>query len=190
MPPDTMSSPLETGMRSAARLKRWLWLPVMIPLMWGWMRLVSDADRLYGWLYSEDIAPPTSADYRHAAVVFWGALLTPLVIGVVAAVVAFRQQHTARWPLTEAAITIVPLLALVAGVTGSPPGSGPVGQLVEAVLVGAHLLVGGGIVVALANVGACARHRRWGRLTLSGFVSSLGLLYLFWLYAFIIYINT
>jgi hypothetical protein len=172
-------------------MKRWIWIPAMAPVMWALWRLVASADRLFAWQYSDKYAPPTTADYTRAAITFWGALLTPVVVGSVAAVVAFRRKRPAHWSIPETCIAAIPLLALVLGICWpSCLGSGWLGRLLEVVLFAAQFLLGGVIVMALLNLGACARRREWGKLVLSVLVSGGGMLYLLWWYAFIIYIDS
>jgi hypothetical protein len=158
--------------------------------MYGLFRLVCWADCLYGWQYSPECEPPTAADYARAAIVFWGSLLTPLCIGLVAAVVAFRKRHPARWPWGELGIVGLPALVLLGGVIRPFWDDRWPGKILWYILVYANFLVGGAIVLALLNLGASLRRRKWGRLALSAVVFGAGLLYLFWLYAFIIYLDT
>ena len=162
----------------------------MAPVMWALWRLVLSADRLYAWHYSENYLPPTQADYAYAAIVFWGALLTPVTVGLVMAVVTFRREGTARWPIAETCIVAVPLLALSSGLVHPLADDTWLGNLLLGVLLWANFVVGGVVVTALLNLGACLRHRGWGRLALSALVSCGGTVYLLWLYAFIIYIDT
>ena len=172
-------------------MKRWLWIPVMIPVMWGLLQLVISADRLYGWQYSESIPRPTAADYTRAAVTFWGALLTPLLVGLVAAVVAFRRKYTPHWSVPETVIVAFPYLAVALGTLGAfLYKSTSLGSACTYVMTWACLLVGGAVVVSLFNLGTCVRLRMWKKFTLSAFAFCAGTFYLLWLYAFIIYIDT
>lgn len=42
---------------------RWLWLPLMAPVMWGLFELVCWVDRLFAWEYSPEYDPPTRVDF-------------------------------------------------------------------------------------------------------------------------------
>ncbi len=171
-------------------MKRWILILVMAPVMYGLFRLVCWADCLSAWHYSES-NPPTSADYIRAAIVFWGSLLTPLCIGLVTAVVAFRKQYPAHWSFGEMCIVGLPISVLIVGIVCPPFGdTNLTGRIIWYILLYANIFVGGAIVLALFNVGTSIRHRKWGKLSLSILVCCAGLLYLFWLYAFIIYIDT
>lgn len=171
-------------------MKRWLWLIAMAPVMYGLFRLVCWADCLHGWRYSPECEPPAPADYTRAAVVFWGSLLTPLGVGLVAAAEAFRKRYPARWPWGELGIVGLPALVLLGGIIRPFWGNSWPGEILWHILIYANFLVGGAIVLALLNAGACLRHRKWGKLALSALSGVLGLLYLLWLYAFIIFLDT
>jgi hypothetical protein len=171
-------------------MKRWIWIIVMAPVMWGLWRLVVWADRLHAWQYSAQYAPPTEIDYARAAIVFWGALATPLLVGFAACVVAFRREYQERWPTVELILFALPWFVLYGSLLPIAKSlGGAVGYLEEALLIG-NILIGGTIVVTLQNIGACLRHRKWGKFTLSTLACCVGFLYLFWLYAFIIYLDT
>ncbi|MBT5608760.1 MAG: hypothetical protein HN742_31865 [Lentisphaerae bacterium] len=174
-------------------MKRWTWVVAMAPVMLVLFKLVCWADCLHAHNYDPyEIPPPTATDFTRAAIVFWGALLTPLVVGLVAAVVAFRRSRPAHRPIAESCIVAIPLLVLLQGILwpSTLPDSGCVGMLPWGILLGAQFLLGGVVVMALQNLGACARHHNWRRLLLSTLVACGGMLHLFWLYAFIIYIDT
>ena len=173
-------------------MKRWLWIPVMAPVMWGLLQLVISADRLYAWQYNQDsVLPPTAGDYTRAAVTFWGASLTLLLVGLVAAVVAFRRKHLPHWSVPEMVIVAFPYLALALGsLRGDLYKSNSVGSACWSVMFWACLFVGGAVVVSLFNLGACVRQRMWGKFALSIGTFCAGMLYMLWLYAFIIYIDT
>jgi hypothetical protein len=172
-------------------MKRWIWILAMVPVMWGLLQLVISADRLYAYLYSDGFAPPTPADYARAAVTFWGALLTPVLVGLGAAVVAFRRKYPPRWPFLEMAIVAFPYLGFAAGSLGGfLYKSNSAGHACWYAMMGAYLVVGGAVVVSLLNLGACVRQREWGKFALSSVVLCAGMLYLLWLNAFIIYIDT
>jgi hypothetical protein len=179
-------------MKTMLTLKRYLLIPAMIPVMlvlWG---LVLSADRLHGWKYSENIAPPTQSDYTFAAVVFFASLLTPLFFGLIAAIVAYYKKYRACWPLLEIGIVASIYLMFITGAVFKNLFTKI--EYIEYVavigIVGASCLVGGVIVTVLINAGACVRQRSWGKLASSVLVFLGGMLYLFWLYAFIIYIDT
>ncbi|MFH0825385.1 MAG: hypothetical protein V2B18_21750 [Pseudomonadota bacterium] len=171
-------------------MKRWLWILAMAPVMFGLFQLVCWADCLHAWQYSPKYDPPTTVDYVRAAIVFWGALLTPVCVGLVTAVVAFRKQYPARWPFGGMCIVVLPMLVLYGGVIWPFDDNSFVGRILWFILSYSNFIAGGAIVMGLLNLGACIRHRKWGKLTLSALAFCVGWLYLFWLYAFIIYIDT
>ena len=171
-------------------MKRWIWVLVMAPVMLGLFNLVRWADCLHSWQYSSEHSPPTAADHARAAIVFWSALLVPIIVGLATAVVAFRQKYPARWPIAESSVVGVVWLTFVAGAFCPLAENTWLSRLILGVLVSAHLVVGGVVVITLLNLGACARVRKWGRLALSALLFGGGMLYLLWLYAFIIYIDT
>jgi hypothetical protein len=149
------------------------------------------ADRLFAWQYSDKFDPPTTADYVRAAVTFWGAFLTPAVVGLTAAIVTFRRDRRAQWPIAESCIVAIPLLALLERLLWpSSLNEGWPAMTLWGLLLGAQFILGGVTVMALQNLGACARDYNWGRLSLSLLVAFGAMLHLFWLYAFIIYIDT
>ena len=173
------------------KTKRWIWILAMAPVMWGLLQLVIWADRLHAWQYSPNYAPPATADFTRAAVVFWGTLLTPIFVGLVAAIVAFRRKYPPRWPVLEMTIVAIPYLLLAMGsLTGGLYKSNWVGVAFRHAINGAYLLIGGAVVLALLNMGACVHQRMWGKFALFAVVLSGGMLYLFWLNTFIIYIDT
>jgi len=171
--------------------KRWTWIVGMAPAMWGLHQLVIWADRLHAWQYSDKFARPTAADFSRAAVVFWASLLIPLLAGCVAAILAFRRRVPSVWPLLEASIVAMPYVAgiLVAAGVGFP-GPGRLADLLAFVLLWASVLVGGSVAATGHNLGACVRQRTWGRFALSVGVVFVGMLYLFWFSAFVIYVDT
>ena len=57
-------------------------------------------------------------------------------------------------------------------------------------IVGASCLVGGVVAVVPMNLEPCVRQRNWGKFANSVLVLIGAMLYLFWLYAFIIYVDT
>lgn len=150
----------------------------MAPVMWALWRLVLSADRLHGWHYSENIPPPTDADKAFAALVFWAGALTPALIGLAAGVWAFRRELAPRWPVLEMAVAALPFAVLASGLMS------------ERAIMIASLLAGGTVVSALMNLGACARHGDWRKGAASAAAVLGGMLYLLWLYAFIIYVDT
>lgn len=172
-------------------MKRWIWIPAMAPVMWALWRLVLSADRLHAWHYSESYPPPAPADYTYAAFAFWTALLTPAVMGLVAAVMAFRRKHPPCWPAIEIVIVAIPYLAMgIGSLTGVLYESNSAADACWLAIMWACLFVGGAIVVTLLNLGACMRQRMWGKFALSAGLFCAGTLYLFWLNSFIIYIDT
>lgn len=178
-------------MKARMGVKRWLWIPAMAPVMWVLWRFVVSADRLYAWHYSEGYAPPTPADYTYAAIAFWTALLTPALVGSVTAFIAFRRKYRADWPFLELTIVVIPWLTGVTGeLTHALYSSQWVGTALWQIISRASLLVGGAVVISCLNIGACVSRRKWGRLALSALVFCAGMLYLLWLNAFIIYLDT
>ena len=153
----------------------------MAPVMWVLWRLVLSADRLYAWQYNPNVAPPTTSDYTHASITFWGALLTPVVVGLTAAAIAFRRRQASRWPILETTVVAFPWLILM---------SGRLSNVFLCAIVAGYLLVGGAVVLSCSNVAACVVQRTWGRLALSAMVLCAGLLYLFCLNFSIIYVDT
>jgi hypothetical protein len=69
-------------------------------------------------------------------------------------------------------------------------GQGPWERVVVSVIFAANLLMGGVVVMVCQNAGACIRQRKWGRLGVSAIPFLGGMIYLCWLYAFIIYVDT
>jgi len=172
-------------------MKRSICFLVMAPVMCGLLQLVIWADRLHAWQYSSNFAPPTTADFTRAAVVFWGALLTPIAVGLVAAVMAFRRKYPPRWPVLEIAAVAFPYLAIATGsLTGVLYKSNIAASACWYTIMWACLFVGGAVVVSLLNLGASVRERMWGKSALSALALCTGTLYLFWLNVFIIYIDT
>lgn len=172
----------------------------MAPVMWALLQLAHWADRLFAWQYSpEYFSPPTAADFTRAAIVFWGALLTPIFIGLVAAIVAFRKKYQPRWPILESLIVAFPYLPTGISLlsdsfhqsnTGGNTFFHAILTAFFSAILWACLLVGGAIVICLLNLGACIRQRTWGKCAVVVVVLFAGVLYLFWLYSFIIYIDT
>ena len=177
-------------MKTGMTMKRWLWIPAMAPVMWAFWQFVLSADRLHAWQYSDKYPPPTQADYTYAAIVFWTALLTPLAVGLVTAVTSFRREYSPRWIVGEMSIVSIPFLVLVGDVLFYFHGTKWVDALLWPTLFVPSFVIGGIIVMTMLNLGACVRHRTWGKLALSALVLSGGTLYLFWLYAFVIYVDT
>ena len=163
----------------------------MIPVMWGLLQLAISAECKNICYYSEKYPPPTAADFARAAVVFWGALLTPIFVGLVAAFLAFRRKHPPRWPVFEIVIVAVPYLAMASGfLSGVLYKSNFTGNACLFTIMWASLFVGGAVVVSLLNLGACVRQHMWGKFALSAVALCAGMFYLLWLDTFIIYINT
>lgn len=175
---------------TASHLKRWLWIPAMAPVMYGLIRLVIWADRLHAWMYSTKYAPPTETDIIRAAIVFWGALAVPFIIGLIAAVWAFRKKSPARWPWVELLFVVLPIALIYGGFLFWPSITVFHLPLHSIPLLYSHLFVGGTLVLIFLNAGACLRQRKWGRLSLSLLAIGIGYFYLFWLYAMIIYLDT
>jgi len=173
-------------MKDNMMMKRWAWILVMIPVMWGWLQLVISADRLFAWEYSSKYPRPTAADYTRAAVVFWGALLTPAIIGLATAIVAFRRKYAPRWPVLELCIVAFAYVSSYAGLS-LYKGLWRYG---DDVVTGGYVLVGGAVVVALLDLGACLRQHFWGRAAISALALCGGMSYLAWLNAVILYLDT
>lgn len=172
-------------------MKRWLWVPAMAPVMWALWRFVLSADRLHAWHYSDNYPPPTPADYAYAALAFWTASLTPVLVGLVAGIVAFRRKYRPARPVLELTIVVIPWVTFVtAELTNAIYSSDWVATALWQILSGACLFVGGAVIMSCLNMGACLPQRKWARLALSTLVLCAGELYLFWLNAFIIYIDT
>ena len=179
-------------MKIRMTMKRWMWILVMAPVMWVLWRLVLSADRLHAWQYNPDVAPPTTSDFSRAAITFWVALLTPVIVGLTAAAIAFRRKQPSRWPVLEMTVVALPyLIFMTAALT---PGLGSLTSVsavfecaIACAIVALYLLVGGAVVLSCSNMAACVGQRTWGRLALSTMVLCAGLLYLFWLNFFIIY---
>ncbi|MBM4104058.1 MAG: hypothetical protein FJ263_08410 [Planctomycetes bacterium] len=172
-------------MKTTLTMKRYLLIPAMIPVMLILWKLVLSADRLHAWKYYENIAPPTQSDYAFAALVFFASLLTPILIGIIAAIVAHHKKCEARWPVLETVIVVS--IYLIIGVISQNLVS-PTMEVIG--IAGASCLMGGVIVTALINLAACVRQRKWVKFVNSAMVFIGGELYLLWLYAFIIYIDT
>jgi hypothetical protein len=151
------------------------------------LELVIWADCLHSWHYSSKYDPPATVDYTRAAIVFWGALLTPMLIGLIMSVVAFRRDYPARWPIGEMIISASPWLMIYVPVFRASILYGPSG---DSFLSAGNIILGGIIVMTLLNLGASARHRKWGKFALSAMASLGGILYLLWLYTVIIYLDT
>ena len=96
-------------------MKRYLLIPAMIPVMLILWKLVLSADRLHAWKYSENAAPPTQSDHSFAGLVFMIALLTPLLIGLVAAIVAHHKKYQPCWPVLETVIVASTFLMFMTG---------------------------------------------------------------------------
>jgi hypothetical protein len=58
------------------------------------------------------------------------------------------------------------------------------------IMLWASVLVGGAVAAAGYNAGASVLQRTWGKLAVSMLTICAGMLYLFWLSGFIIYIDT
>jgi hypothetical protein len=179
-------------------MKRLIWIIASAPAMWGLHHLVCWADRLYAWEYSDKYPPPTAEDFTRAAIVFWASFLIPLVTACVAAIVAFHRKSPSAWLLLESSIIALPYISLFVGmamgVSGVSPGTPRASEVTESivwfVMLWACVLVGGAVVAAGHNLGVCIRHRTWGRFAVSVVAIGAGMLYLYWLSAFIIYIDT
>jgi hypothetical protein len=148
----------------------------MAPVMGALYRLSIWAARLYDPYYFPQLYPPaTSVDYTRAAVVFGFSALFPILVGLGAAVVAYRRKHTALWPSVELCI-ISPLLLLycLAIISNSQQGGAawPSHFLWPCFSI-SFFAFGGTIVTSLLNLGACVIHRKWGLFALS-FLTFLG----------------
>ncbi len=171
-------------------MKRYLLIPAMIPVMLILWKLVLSADRLHAWKYSENFAHPTQSDHAFAALAFYTALLTPLLIGLTAAIVAHHKKCQPCWPILETVAVVSVYLMFIIGALFQNRFMNVSELLLVTGIAGASCLMGGVIVVALLNLGACVRQRNWGKFANSALVCSGGMLYLFWLYAFVIYVDT
>ena len=170
-------------------MKRYLLIPTMVPVMLILWKLVLSADRLHAWKYSENVAHPTPSDHNFAALAFFTALLTPLIIGLTAVIIAHHKKYKPCWPILETIIMAFIFLMFMIGVFFQNLFTN-ISDLAVIGIVGASCLMGGVIVVVLINLGACVRQRSWGKFANSALVFIGGMLYLFWLYAFVIYVDT
>ncbi len=170
--------------------KRWMWIPAMAPVMGVLWWLVGSADRLHAWQYNPDVAPPTASDYTRAAITFWVALLTPVVVGLTAAAIAFLRKQPSRWPVLEMAVVGFPCLILMTGFMGRRLGGSNSESIFICSFFVAYLVIGGAVVSGCSNMAACVGQRTWGRLALSAMVFCAGMFYLLWWPAFIIYTDT
>jgi len=159
-------------------MKRWLWIPVMIPLMWMFLHMAISAK------YATTRPVPSAADRTRAAAVLWSTSATPAVLGLLAAAVAFRRKLTPRWPLLEIGLVLLNYLAVAAMLLG-----GVAGAASERMIEWPALLLGGVVVTALLNAGASARERMWGKVSVSLLVACAGLLHVVWLCSVILYLD-
>lgn len=155
----------------------------MVPVMWILWKLVLSADRLHQWKYSENFPPPTQSDHNFASFAFFTALLTPLLIGLLAGIIAHYRKCQAYWPVIETVIAASVYLMFIVGMFTLP-------EVMLSGLAGAYLLMGGVIAAVLINTGACVHQRKWGKFANSVVVLIGGMLFLYWLNAFIIYVDT
>ena len=170
-------------------MKRYLLIPAMAPVMLILFKLVLSADRLHAWKYSENIGTPTQSDHSFAALAFFTALLTPLLIGLMAAIIAHQKKSRPCWPIPETVIVASIYLMFIIGAFFTNHFM-KVEHLAVIGIVGVSCLMGGVVVVVLINLGACVRQRNWGKFANSVLVFIGGMLYLSWLYAFVIYVDT
>ena len=189
--PDTFNSGAKGKyqMKTNLKMKRYLLIPAMAPVMLILWKLVLSADRLHAWKYSENFARPTQSDQAFAALAFYTGLLTPLLIGLAAAIIAYRKKYKPCWPILETVAVACIFLMFITGALFQNLFM-KVSDLAVIGIAGASCLMGGVIVVALLNLGACVRQRNKGKFANSASVFVGGMLYLFWLYAFIIYVDT
>ena len=163
----------------------------MAPVMGALFGLAVWADRLYAaFHFPQQYPPTTAADYTRAAVVFWFAALFPILVGLGTAVVAFRRKHAAIWPFVEMCI-IAPLWLLSAAnwlfnIQQRAPWYDKI--LFSCFLI-FFFVFGGTIVTSMLNLGACVRHRKWGRFALSFFTFLGAALPAYWMYVVIIYFD-
>ena len=176
-------------MKTNLTMKRYLLIPSMIPVMLILWKFVLSADRLHAWKYSENIAPPTQSDLSYAALAFFTALLTPLLIGLVVAFIAHPKKYRPCWPILETVIVASIYLMFITGAVLSSLFM-KLEHISVIGIVGASWLMGGVVVVIVMNIEACVRRRNWGKFVNSVLVFLGGMLYLFWLYSFVIYIDT
>ena len=163
----------------------------MVPVMWGLFRLVIWADRLHAWQYSQKYPPPTPTAFTRAAVVYWTSLLTPVLVGCVAAIMSFRRRNLAAWPVPEIVVIALPYVSFATGsLLDVLYGSSHLANILWLVMLWSCILVGGAVVATFSNLGASVCHRTWGKCALSLAAVCAGMLYLFWLSTFIIYIDT
>ena len=169
-----------------------MWIIVMSPIMYGLFRLVCWADCLHTWHYSGGrIPPPTTADFTRAAIVYWAFLLIPVFIGCVAAFMSFQQRNSARWPLSEIGILAIPYATYATGLLLSILyRRSLLESIVWFVIFYSCVLIGGAVVAAFSNLGACLFNRTWGKLSITMVVIAVGMIYLWGLSTFIIYIDT
>lgn len=176
-------------MKKTLKLNRYILIPAMIPVMLILWKLVLSADRLHAWKYSENFDPPTQSDRSFAAFAFFAALLTPFLIGLIAAIIAHYRKYRPCWPILETGIVATIYLMFMTG-TIFTDFLMEIGDMAVIGFVGASCLMGGVIVLVLTNMGACVQQRNWGKFAHSALVLLGGMLYLFWLYAFVIYVDT
>ena len=98
-------------------MTRWLWIPVMIPLMWMFFHMAISAK------YERSRPVPSPADRTRAAVVLWSAVATPAVMGLLAAGGAFRRKLAPRWPVLELGLIVLNYLGVVVMLLGSVAGA-------------------------------------------------------------------
>ena len=170
----------------------------MSPIMYGLFRLVCWADCLHAWQYSHGrIPPPTTVDYTRAAIVYWAFLLTPIIIGCIVAFFSFRRRYPAQWPLPETGTIALPYTSFIIGSlfralyeTSQLEHIVWLGYIVWLVMLWSCVLIGGAVVAAFSNLGACLLNRTWGKFSLTVIAIVAGMFYLLWLSTFIIYIDT
>ena len=104
-------------------------------------------------------------------------------------IIAHHKKYKPCWPILETFIMAFIFLMFMIGVFFQNLIMN-ISDLAVIGIVGASCLIGGVIVVVLINLGACVRKRSWGKFANSALVFIGGMLYLFWLYAFVIYVDT
>jgi len=159
-------------------MKRWLWIPVMIPLMWMFFHMAISAK------YERSRPVLSPADRTRAAVVLWSAVATPAVMGLLAAGGAFRRKLAPRWPVLELGLIVLNYLGVVVMLLGSVAGAAG-----ERMVLWPALLLGGVVVTALLNLGASLRERMWGKASVSALAVCAGLFHVAWLCSVILYLD-
>ena len=139
-------------MKVNLKMKRYLFIPAMIPVMLILWKLVLSADCLHAWKYSENAAPPTQSDHSFAAFAFFTALLTPLLIGLIAAIIAHYKKCRPYWPILETVVVASVYLMFIVVMGFSKLFLMKFEHMAVIGIVGASCLVGG-VVRATTQLG-------------------------------------